>query len=39
MCYDGAARMLGDGKLEVTYKKSDEEDIYVNPMKFWIMIG
>ena len=27
--YDGAARMLGDGRLEVTYKKSDEEDIYV----------
>ena len=27
--YDNAARMLGDGRLEVTYKKSDEEDIYV----------
>ena len=25
--YDNAARMLGDGRLEVTYKKSDEEDI------------
>tara|TARA_S200002703_G_C3801832_1_gene247862 strand:+ start:4539 stop:5891 length:1353 start_codon:yes stop_codon:yes gene_type:complete len=25
--YDNAARMLGDGKLEVTYKQGDEEDI------------
>ena len=36
--YDNAARMLEpDGRLEVTYKKSDEEDINERSYESWLV--